>query len=49
MQIKRKTDEKSALISIWTEIAKSVVVVMLIVGLGTWQFDFAYRSVLSHP
>ena len=49
MAINRATNQKSALKSIWIEITKSIVVVFLIIGLGTWQFDFAYKSVLSHP
>jgi len=49
MKTKAGTDAKSALNSIWIEIAKSSVVVLLIIALGTWQFEFAYKSVLSHP
>ena len=49
MKTKAGTDAKSALNSIWIEIAKSSVVVLLIIALGTWQFEFAYKSILSHP
>ena len=49
MKTKAGADAKSALNSIWIEIAKSIVVVLLIIALGTWQFEFAYKSVLSHP
>ncbi len=49
MVINRTSTQSTALNSIWIEIAKSTIVVLLIVGLGIWQFDFAYKSVLSHP
>ena len=49
MTIKRNKDAKSTLNSILIEISKSVFVVALIIALGVWQFDFAYKSVLSHP
>lgn len=49
MAINRTTKQNSARNSIWIEIVKSITVVLLIIGLGTWQFDFAYKSVLSHP
>ena len=49
MKVKSNNDSKSALNSIWIEISKSIIVVLLIIALGTWQFEFTYRSVLSHP
>ena len=49
MKAKRNAEMRSALNSIRIEIAKSIVVVLLIIGLGIWQFEFAYRSILSHP
>lgn len=49
MKVKSNNDSKSALNSIWIEISKSIIVVLLIIALGTWQFEFTYKSVLSHP
>ena len=49
MTTKRTSTQNTALTSIWIELAKSMIIVLLIIGLGTWQFDFAYKSVLSHP
>jgi hypothetical protein len=49
MTTKRAAEANSALNSIRIELAKSTLVVFLIIALGIWQFDFAYRSVLSHP
>ena len=41
MKAKRNAEMRSALNSIRIEIAKSIVVVLLIIGLGIWQFEFA--------
>ena len=49
MTSKRTREAKSAFTSILIELAKSAIVLFLIVALGIWQFDFAYKSVLSHP
>lgn len=45
----KKSKPTSVLNQIRFEIAKSILVISLVIGLGTWQFDFAYRSVASHP
>ncbi len=49
MTTKRAAEANSAITSILIELAKSTIVVLLIIALGIWQFDFAYKSVLSHP
>ena len=49
MARQKSTSAHPARNSISIETAKSIVVVLLIIGLGTWQFDFAYKAVLSHP
>lgn len=49
MRAKSNADTKSVLNSIWIEISKSIIVVLLIFVLGTSQFEFAYKSILSHP
>ena len=49
MTTKRAAEANSAINSIQIELAKSTIVILLIIALGIWQFDFAYKSVLSHP
>ena len=49
MALHKKHALHTARNAIWTESAKSIVVVLLIAALATWQFDFAYKAVLSHP
>ena len=49
MTTKRAAEANSAINSIRIELAKSTIVILLIIALGIWQFDFAYKSVLSHP
>ena len=49
MTTKRAAEANSAINSIRIELTKSTIVILLIIALGIWQFDFAYKSVLSHP
>ncbi|NBU13672.1 MAG: hypothetical protein EBT35_03530 [Alphaproteobacteria bacterium] len=49
MSSKRAAEAHTALNSVRIELAKSFIVVLLIIGLTMWQFHFVYDSILKHP